>query len=168
MLQRIQTVYLFLIVFLGIYLCFVPVLQFTTPEEVGIQRMFELGAQGLQEVCNLQDGNFNEDADASYELKGTWGLMVTPLLMAFLALVNIFLFKKRILQARINIFLAVLCLGYYAMLFMYVWFATRQMGVEWHLYFWSCLPLICFVLTLMATRRILKDEALVRAADRIR
>lgn len=168
MLQRIQTVYLFLIVFLGIYLCFVPVLQFTTPEQTNIQRMFEMGAQGLQEVYDVQDENFNEEADSSYRLNGTWGLMVTPLLISLLALVNIFLFKKRILQARINIFLAVLCLGYYAMLFMYIWFAKTQLNLEWHLYFWSCLPLICFVLTLMATRRILRDEALVRAADRIR
>ena len=76
--------------------------------------------------------------------------------------------EKRILQARLNIFLAMLCLGYYGILFMYVWFAQQNLGVEWNLYFWSCIPLICFVLTLMATRRILKDEALVRAADRIR
>ena len=33
---------------------------------------------------------------------------------------------------------------------------------------WACLPLVCLVLTVMATRRILKDEAMVRAADRLR
>ena len=170
MIQRIQTVYLLLIVILGIYLCFVPVLQLTTPTEAGVQRMFDLGAQGLQEVCDYEANNdfVDEDMETSCQLRGTWGLLITPLLMVLLALVDIFLFKKRILQARLNIFLAVLCLGYYAMLFMYVWFAKNNLGVEWHLYFWSCLPLICFVLTLMATRRILKDEALVRAADRIR
>lgn len=167
MLQRIQTVYLFLVVFLGIYLCFVPVLQFTTPTEAGVQRMFDLGAQGLEEIYEIENENFNEEM-AAYNLQGTWGLLVTPLLIALLAFVDICLFKKRILQARLNIFLAILCLGYYAILFMYVWFAKTNLGVEWHLYFWSCLPLICFVLTLMATRRILKDEALVRAADRIR
>lgn len=167
MLQRIQTVYLFLVVFLGIYLCFVPVLQFTTPTEAGVQRMFDFGAQGLEEIYEIENENFNEEM-AAYNLQGTWGLLVTPLLIALLAFVDICLFKKRILQARLNIFLAILCLGYYAILFMYVWFAKTNLGVEWHLYFWSCLPLICFVLTLMATRRILKDEALVRAADRIR
>lgn len=168
MLQRIQTVYLFLIVLLSIYLCFVPVVQFSTPTEAGIQRMFNLSAQGMEEIYGAYNENFNETIDSSYDLKGTWGLLATPLLIAFLALVDICLFKKRILQARLNIFVAILCLGYYAMLFMYVWFAKINLDVEWHLYFWSCLPLICFVLTLMATRRILKDEALVRAADRIR
>ena len=33
---------------------------------------------------------------------------------------------------------------------------------------WAAIPLVNVVLTMMATRRILKDEALVRAADRLR
>lgn len=168
MLQRIQTVYLLVVVLIGIYLCFVPVVQFSTPADAEVQRLFDLSAQGLEEIYGVNEENFNEETDSFYEMKGTWGLMATPLLIALLAFVDVCLFRKRILQARLNIFVAVLCLGYYAMLFMYVWFAKNHLGVEWHLYFWSCLPLICFVLTLMATRRILKDEALVRAADRIR
>ena len=39
---------------------------------------------------------------------------------------------------------------------------------EWYLTMWSAIPLVNVVLTMMATRRILKDEALVRAADRLR
>ena len=41
-------------------------------------------------------------------------------------------------------------------------------GADWYLNVWAGLPLVCIVLSMMATRRILKDEALVRAADRIR
>ena len=94
--------------------------------------------------------------------------MLTTVLIPLLALVDIFLFKKRILQARLNIFLAMLCLGYYGVLALYVWLAKISLGVEWHIIPWASIPLICFVLTLMATRAILKDETLVRAADRIR
>ena len=82
--------------------------------------------------------------------------------------VDIFLYKKRILQARLNIFLVMLCLGYYGVLALYIWLAKISMNVEWHILPYASFPLICMVLTLMATRRILKDEALVRAADRIR
>ena len=101
-------------------------------------------------------------------LQGLWGLLVTTLLIPILALVDIFLYKKRILQARLNIFTVFLCLGYYGVLAIYIWLAKMSLGAEWHILPWASFPLVCLVLILMATRRILKDEALVRAADRIR
>ena len=149
MIQRIQTVYLLLIVALGIALIFLPVLQLVTPEEADLQ-VWELRATG------------------GAPLQGLWGLLVTTALIPLLALVDIFLYRKRLLQARLNIFLAMLCLGYYAVLAIYIWQAKLALGVDWHILPWASFPLVCFVLTLMATRRILKDEALVRAADRIR
>ena len=149
MIQRIQTIYLLLIVALGIALIWLPVVQLITPEEAELQ-VWELSAVG------------------GAPLPGLWGLLVTTALIPLLALVDIFLFKNRLLQARLNIFLALLCLGYYGVLAIYIWQAKLALGVEWHPMPWASFPLVCFVLTLMATRRILKDEALVRAADRIR
>ncbi len=190
MIQRIQTLYLLLIVVLGIALCFCPVVQLTTPEEAAQQHVYEMKAIGLKElgIRNEELGigddaqSFNGsligingesivpgDTPAPAVLNGLWGLLLTTLCIPVLALVDIFLYRKRILQARLNIFLAVLCVGYYGILAMFVWFAKMNLGTtEWHLYAWSGIPLICLVLTLMATRRILKDEALVRAADRVR
>lgn len=150
MIQRIQTVYLLLIVALGIALIWLPVLQLVTPEEASELHVWELSAIG------------------GAPLQGLWGLLVTTALIPLLALVDIFLYKKRLLQTRLNIFLALLCLGYYGVLAIYIWQAKLALGVDWHILPWASFPLVCFVLTLMATRRILKDEALVRAADRIR
>ena len=164
MIQRIQTLYLLLIVIASTVLLWQPVLSFTSAEDAQVQRFATLSAvHGLQEIA-VQD----EPAQEPLVLEGTWGLPVTTALIALLALVDIFLFNKRILQARLNIFLAMLCLGYYGVLAIYIWLAKISLGVEWHVLFWASIPLICFVLTLMATRAILKDEALVRAADRIR
>lgn len=151
MIQRIQTVYLLLIVALGITLCFVPVVQLVTPEEAETLQVYELSATAFD-----------------VPLQGLWGLTVTTALIPLLALVDIFLYKRRMMQTRLNIFLALLCLGYYGVLALYVWLAQLSMNLEWHIIPWACVPLVCFVLTLMATRRILHDEALVRAADRIR
>ena len=164
MIQRIQSLYLLAIIILGIILFFVPVIQFTTPIDAPIQRMFELEATGLDEVTPNVENLYVEPL----EMRGLWGLTVTTVLIPFLAFVDIFLFRRRILQARLNIFLAMLCLGYYGILFVYIWFAKMNFNLEWHVLFWACIPLICLILTLGATRRILKDEALVRAADRIR
>ncbi len=150
MIQRIQTLYLLAVVALGIALIFLPVLQLVTPEEATELHIYELSAMG------------------GAPLQGLWGLLLTTILIPLLALVDIFLYKRRILQARLNIFLVMLCLGYYGVLAIYVWQAKLALGVEWHILPYASFPLICMVLTLMATRRILKDEALVRAADRIR
>lgn len=161
MIQRIQTLYLLAIVVLGITLCFMPVLQLVTPEDAAELHVYQLCAGGLGEITN-------EQCQPVVYLHGLWGLLVTTLFIPLLALVDIFLYNKRILQARLNIFLAMLCLGYYGVLALYVWLAKLSMNVDWHIMPWASVPLVCFVLTLMATRAILKDEALVRAADRIR
>ena len=150
MIQRIQTIYLLAVVALGIALIWLPVVQLVTPEEATELQIWELTALG------------------GAPLQGLWGLTLTTILIPVLALIDIFLFKKRLVQARLNIFLALLCLGYYGVLAIYIWLAKMSMGVDWHVLPYASFPLICFVLTLMATRRILKDEALVRAADRIR
>ena len=150
MIQRIQTIYLLAVVALGIALIWLPVVEFVTPEEASELQIWEMTAIG------------------GVPLRGLWGLLVATLLIPALALVDIFLFKKRILQARLNIFTAMLCLGYYGVLAIYIWQAKLALGVDWHIMPWASFPLVCFVLTIMATRRILKDEALVRAADRIR
>lgn len=150
MIQRIQTLYLLAVVALGIALIWLPVIQFVTPEEAAELQIWELSALG------------------GAPLQGLWGLLLTTILIPELALVDIFLYNKRLLQARLNIFTVLLCLGYYGVLAIYIWLAKVSLGLDWHILPSACIPLVCLVLTLMATRRILKDEALVRAADRIR
>ena len=162
MIQRVQTLYLMLVVVLGLALCYVPVVQLVTPQEVETLRVYELSALELEEVTP------NVLSMEPLTLNGLWGLLVTTLLIPALAFVDILLYKKRILQARLNIFLVLLCLGYYGVLAMYIWLAVISLEMEWHILPWASIPLVCMILTLMATRRILKDEALVRAADRIR
>ena len=150
MIQRIQTLYLLAVVALGIALIWLPVVQLVTPEDAAELQVYELSALG------------------GAPIQGVWGLLVTTILIPLLALIDIFLYRKRILQARFNIFTVMLCLGYYGVLAIYIWQAKLALEVDWHILPWASFPLVCFVLTLMATRRILKDEALVRAADRIR
>lgn len=170
MIQRRQTLYLLVIVILGIILCFSSVLQLTTPEDSSVQRMFFLSAVGLEEVT--PEMTYMELPPVHFP--STLWMLITTALIPLLALIDIFLYKKRILQARINIFLAVLCLGYYAILAGYTWMARHAVAkldsitLDWDVCFAICIPLICFILTLGATRLILQDEMKVRAADRIR
>lgn len=150
MIQRIQTLYLLLVVILGTLLCFFSPVQFLMPDGV--------------EYISLMA--FDK-----------WPLAVMTVAIPLLALVNIFLFRRRLLQARLNIMNVIFCLGYYALVALYVAFVVKGyesigdntlLGAQWYLSVWTAIPLVNIVLTMMATRRILKDEALVRAADRLR
>ena len=150
MIQRVQTLYLLAVVILGILLCCFAPVQF-------------LPAEGVEYVLLMPFAK--------------WPLAVISVAIPAIALVNIFLFKHRLVQTRINVVNVVLCIGYYALLALYIAFVVRGYetvndvqlaGAAWYLNVWSGLPLVCIVLNMMATRRILKDEALVRAAERIR
>lgn len=160
MIQRIQTLYLLLVVALGITLCFVPVVQFVTPDGAEVVRAWQLTALGMTETTVTEL--------PAIQLNGLWGLLLASALIPILALVDIFLYNKRLLQARLNIFTIMLCLGYYGVLAIYIYLAKLVIDVDVYVMGWACLPLVCLVLTVMATRRILKDEAMVRAADRLR
>lgn len=150
MIQRIQTLYLLLVVILGTLLCFFSPIQFLMPEGTAY---FSLMA-------------FDK-----------WPLAVISVSVPLLALINIFLFKNRVLQARLNVVNAIFSLGYCAMIALYGVFIVKGYEAidgmllaasEWYLNVWAAIPFVNMVLLMMATRRILKDEAMVRAADRLR
>ena len=174
MIQRIQTLYVLAVVILGIVLIWLPVVEFISyaeiydkvdNQQVETMRTWELRPSGVKVLYWVQD---TEASYAPVPVHGVWGLTLATLLIPVLALVDIFLFKKRLLQARMNIFSVMFCLGWYGVVAIYIWQAKLAQGVEWYIQPSACIPLVSMVLTLMATRRILKDEALVRAADRIR
>ena len=150
MIQRIQTLYLLLVVVLGTLLCVFSPVQFLLPDATEY---------------------------VSLHAMDKWPMAVMTLAIPVLALVTIFLFKRRLVQARLNIMNVVLCLGYYALLALYTAYVVKgyemigdafMAGADWYLNVWAGIPLVNVVLLMMATRRILKDEALVRAADRLR
>ena len=167
MIQRIQTVYLLLVVILGITLLFTPGVQFATPDDAAEHyRVWNLYATHMTLTHSVADTEASSLSESP--LQGLWGLALAASLIPLLALVDIFLYKRRILQARLNIFTALLCLGYYGVLAIYIWLGKMALNMDWYILPWAAIPLVCFVLTLMATRRILADEALVRSADRLR
>ena len=139
MLQRIQTIYLLLAAVCAVLPIWIAPMSFALPDEITLRSVYQL--------------------DMS-----VWGLYAIIIAIGVLALVDVFLFKKRILQARLNIFTVMACLGFYALLMMYAWFAVQRFGAEWYINWSAGLPLVAMILVLMATRAILKDEAAVRAA----
>ncbi len=160
MIQRIQTVYMFVA-------CAVCVICLCS--EVG--RFMSEGAQvaGFSNFTFTPAENFSAASSA-----GPWALSVLLIMSALLNLFAIMLFRKRLRQLRIVIFSSIFLVGYilvYAV-FAYVFYSKMQLAGAEDLSFVpavaTCNPIIALILNYLAIHAIRKDEALVRSLDRIR
>ena len=150
MLQRIQTVYLLIIMALTIAILFLPLAVLQSGDQ-----LFTFDATGISTMA------------AQPELiYPTWGLFALTIVISLLALLTIFLFKKRILQIRIC---AILMLGFYGLFAFFYWDLGNQKEIfSLSLKIAFSFPLISLILDYLAIRNIGADEALVRSLDRLR
>ncbi|MDR2628358.1 MAG: DUF4293 domain-containing protein [Dysgonamonadaceae bacterium] len=154
MLQRIQTLYLLLITALTIAMLFLP-LAVVQADHV----YYSFDASGMSTTI----------ADSSELVFPAWALMVLSAIIALLAIITVFLYKKRILQIRLCIFNAFLLIGFYGLVAFFLCKVYAQSEL-FHLNARIALtfPLISLILDYLAIRNIGADEALVRSLDRLR
>ena len=152
MLQRSQTLYLLGAFVLSMILLTGPLARFTL--------------DGSEFVLK-HSGLFN--AETEIVVVATWPLTIYFVLVAGLAFLNIFLYKSRMRQMRISIFLILLHAGVVGMMFYYVAVARSQLEGAITVHQWRfIIPPICMIFLYLAFRRIRRDELLVKAYDRIR
>lgn len=113
-------------------------------------------------VNNLTFGTLHDIVNF-FNFWGSWVLGILTYLAIFSIFVALFLFKNRILQARVLTFSTILIVFIIAIV-VYVYFKVDFMTYAWGNIF-SFLPVIFNVL---AIRRIYFDEALVRSMNRLR
>jgi hypothetical protein len=156
MLQRIQSAYLFLVVVFAVLFFFFPLGLFTL--EGGTAAIKLIGK-------NLAVENLQADHAGIYRL----GLMGLSLLVIFLTLFTIFQFRTRLYQVKLCRFNILIHLVQLVVAFFYLDQLKEALA---HLSFAYgpaiFFPLASLFLVLLSIRSIKKDEALVRAADRIR
>ena len=149
MIQRIQTVYLFVATVLLAIAMSVPVGYFYTETSVAVlSNLFVIAADGTSNY--------------------TPGVMFVLLFIAaLLAFVTIFFYKKRMRQIRLAIFSNVVLVAYYLVVGIYAYSVLAAYGSftpSWAI----CLPFISLVLNWLAIRGIKNDEKLVRSYNTIR
>lgn len=160
MIQRVQTLYLFLVVILSAVMFFTPIGGFYNKTTLEV---YDLTFMGVFLQDNMQTVENNPS------VMPVWGLSILTAVIPVIALISIFLYRKRVLQARFNVFNILLMVGYYALLFFYIWIGKQKLHAdESFLCIPSSFPLISIILSALAIRGILKDEALVRSLDRLR
>lgn len=160
MIQRIQTVYLALVVILS----FVSLVS-------GIGE-FRVGTEVVATFSNFGFSAIDKGCDT---MGGPWALGVLLIMVVFLSLITILLFRKRMRQLRFTIISTILLVGYVATYAMFAikyqgWLAETYTDVapEFHLCIIGMFPVICIILNCLAIHGIRKDEALVRSLDRLR
>ena len=85
-----------------------------------------------------------------------------------ISFVSIFLYKKRIIQMRINSFNIILMIGYVGLNYYYIQNFSKQLDGVVSYQIIAVFPFVAAVLTYLAIRSIGKDEVLIRSMDRIR
>ena len=151
MIQRKQTVFLLLALILTI-ICLCLSLGNIEPKGMGVSSIvYNLG---------IKDGN-------GVFAFSIWPLFALLLLSCPLALTAIFSYKNRLFQARLCVWTIVFNAAWY-LYAGYCWLNLPADSGTFKPSFTICLPLISMSFYEMARRGIMKDERLVRAADRIR
>ena len=152
MIQRIQSLWLFLAAVALIAVLFLPVGMFKMPHGLYECTAFKLTPAGSVSPMNLP----------------VWLIGLLSAVAGFISFLAIFLFKKRGLQIRVTwmalLFKGILLLG---MIGMFLYF--KNVLDSWV----GCgpavlMPLLGIVLDFLAIKAIQKDDALVKSLDRIR
>ena len=156
MIQRIQSVYLLLAGLLPAFTFWVPLMRFLDEKSGNFQTLYGLAVQtyGTAPAAGA-DGR-------------PWGLIVMGILCVIMPIFTIFGYKNRKVQMRKTKLALLLIVLYYAALAFHTYAYASATGLTPAFAAGSLLPLLSFVCLWLALRAIRKDEALVRAADRIR
>jgi len=154
MIQRIQSIYLFLVGVISLILFFLPICEFnsaTTSYPVMLTDAFSQSAVSRPS-----------------------GLLYMAIINGFIIIdsfIIIFMFKKRVLQVKMATVVLIMLLAFIILLMVISGLRSEGSQIEGLVKSYKIgafLPPISVILTMLAIRGIKKDEALVRSADRIR
>ncbi|MDD2491064.1 MAG: DUF4293 domain-containing protein [Bacteroidales bacterium] len=127
-----------------------------------IQTLFLLAATAL--LSSLFFVTIARSQVESVKLVQIMPLLVFNVITAAISFITIFLFKKRMLQVRLTILNSIILIGYQAWI-VYL-FINRPEGSTFTTP--AVFPIVAAILSWLAFRYIARDEAMVRAADRLR
>jgi len=149
MIQRIQSLWLFLASVLAVVMYFFPVIELNADNSVMVWSYESISVAGI-----------NGFIQTGYIIAGLLGLI------AFFSFIAIFLYKRRTLQMRFCTVISLLDIFLVILIVVFSINKADSPGITIGLS--AVLPIIIFILVLMARRAVRRDELLVKAADRIR
>lgn len=167
MIQRVQTIFLILAALSSILMFSIPIGELLTDDQQ-TKYMVQLGFRGYEIILRNQINQY------------TTFYSLTTSLLAYLiipsTLWNIFLFKNRKLQIKLNLFNILLCIVQTIIIITSLtsgellseFQSQNKIIYDSNLSAGCLLPLITIAFLLLANKYIKKDEELIRSADRLR
>jgi len=156
MIQRIQTLFLILVIIANILIFFFPLTSYLT--ELNYYKLY------ITELKNMTPSSENH-----FGRMVTLPLILLNIAMIFLTIVSIFKYKNRLLQIRLNKFNILLTIFLIVGIF-FGYPKLVEMGINASpvfnigVYF----PIASLILLFFANMFISKDEKLIKSADRLR
>lgn len=180
--MKIQNIYLILAAVCAVLLCCFSPVYFSAEEDPAHYFTMDFAsinartydAEGVLVVddsfryATVDENGQEVETQSGAAIMSIWAMPVLAILMALSSLAvlvwGFFITKVKdiLLQANLNILTLLLALGYYAMLALYVFFAVARFDFDWHMAWPACLPLIIFILTLMAMRAFSSNAKKIR------
>lgn len=155
MIQRIQSLYLSLVLLLLILMLFFPLVVFN--DNAGI--LYQFMPTGLKNLSNGQWYYVNRN-------------ILTFIFILFASLINlvvIFLYKRRKLQVKLSKILMGILAGLFLFIVYEIKFGITGIIIENSKYNWTILvPIISIILIFLAVKSIKRDDELVKSIDRLR
>ena len=155
MIQRIQTVYLLLIVILSGFVIFSPLADLLNNSDKLYYLVDFKGISLIQTTGNVIESRI-------------WALTSVSMVVPILAIIAIFSYKNRVKQIRLTVINMLFMLCFYIFLVLFIWPACSRLHAEWHLRIVSVFPLVNLILSYLAIGAIGKDEKLIKSLDRLR
>lgn len=155
MIQRIQSLFLFIVFATSLAAFFFPIASFW-----GELYVIKLGVLEVEEPIKYD-----------IEWPDTLFLTINLALISLLAFVTIFMYKRRKLQVKLIRFNLLLNIVYLALIFFYYVPELESLTMTDADYIREpgiYLPIVSALFLVLANRFIMKDEKLVRSADRLR
>ena len=158
MIQRIQTLHLFIATVLLVAVNFFSMATFTL-SPAGGQGMYRMSVFGV-DAFGVEA--YSGQQWACYLLPATSGLA------ALIALLAIFGYKNRVRQMQKCIYAILLVILFYMAYGLQVWFVYSSTSALFMPSITAQFPLIAVILLFLAGRAIKRDEELVRSTERLR
>ncbi len=155
MIQRAQSIYLFLVVVLMSFFLLFPIAELITVDDTTLK----LYSNGLKKISG----------EESQRLMSTFPLMILAIAISGINFYNIFLFNRRTMQMRLCVYNILLMIGLIFLSFYYFRIVNKTYEIAYHHFkIAAILPVFCIVLNVMAFSGIRKDELLIKTYERLR
>lgn len=154
MIQRIQSVFLFLAAIILLIMISSPIAQLSVREDL---------------ILNLNFFEIRAITGENFEPVSAWPVATLVFLSMILSFIALFSYKNRIRQFRISVFNIFLLFGLEGLIYFFTKFTLSDMEGVSSVFLWPVVvPFISIILIYLAIKAIQKDEALIKAYDRIR